>query len=480
MSFASLKLKNKNLPFFRFEKIGKKILITGETGKFLFLKEKDFLRFLKGKIKKTEPIYQELLSKGFLRQNLKKEKQKILLSFLSRNSNLLESGPSLHIIVPTLRCNYRCIYCQAAPIEKFPKNPDMDLDTAKATVDFIFSIKNPAMSIEFQGGEPLANWPIVKFIIKYARKKNEIAKKKLRIALVSNLSLLNEEKLSFLLKNSVAICTSLDGPRKIHNKNRPCPFGDSYYLTTRWIKRLKNLEKKLNKYLISALPTITKFSLEYPKEIVDEYRKWGFFEIHLRPLSYFGRAKISKSSLYYSPESFIKFWKKALNYMIYLNKKGEFVLERETKIMLQKILTDKNPNYTDLHSPCGAVFGQILYNFDGKILTCDEARMLGKESEKFVLGDVKKNNFLEIALSSKAKTMVLASCLESLSCDLCVFKPYCGVCPVKNYAYYGTLFPHIPSTDWCKIKKAQFEYIFQLLSKKDTAKILNSWVKFSK
>ena len=482
MSLQSPQVKNKNHNFFRFKKIDGKYLLTNEIGRYVFLNEKDFHAFLNGSLAKND-TYKILEERGFLNQSTPYQKYKFVRNYFSRNVNLFNNPvPSLHIIVPTLRCNYRCIYCQASSRSITDKIPDMNLETAKSVVDFIFSVPTPLITIEFQGGEPLARWPVVKFIIGYSLKKNKKAKKKLNFALVTNLSLMTDQYFSFLKKNLVSICTSLDGPPTVHNKNRPSPFGNSYLLTTKWIKKIQE-EKKRNSHekgrpLLSlhALPTITKFSLNYPKEIVDEYVKWGFREIHLRNLSYLGRAKINRKKIGYSAQKFITFWKKALDYILLLNKKGVFVTERETRIMIQKILTDINPNYTDLNSPCGAVCGQLLYNFDGKILTCDEARML--QEETFVLGNVRESKFEDIILHPLTRTMLIASCLDNLSCDLCVYKPYCGVCPVKNYGYHGNLFPHMRSTDWCKIKEAQLDYIFKLIQDQKNIEIFKKWITF--
>ena len=94
----------------------------------------------------------------------------------------------------------------------------------------------------------------------------------------------------------------------------------------------------------------------------------------------------------------------------------------------------------------------------------------------FLLGKI-TDNYKEIILNNKTKTMITASCLENTACDNCAYKPYCGVCVVKNYAYYGTLFPQILNTDHCKIKKAQFSYIFNKIQKEEEVKkIFESWV----
>ena len=43
----------------------------------------------------------------------------------------------------------------------------------------------------------------------------------------------------------------------------------------------------------------------------------------------------------------------------------------------------------ELRSPCGAGVGQMGYNFDGKVYTCDEGRMIGRMGDPiFEIGDV--------------------------------------------------------------------------------------------
>ena len=462
--------------FFRFKKFGQKYLLTNDIGHYIFLTPAQFRDFLSGILNYKSAICQELEEKGFIKDNFNSDQA--ISRYRHRDSNLFY-GTTLHIIVVTLGCNFRCIYCQASsrPVEE--KGYDMDLNTAKRVVDFIFKSPSPFITIEFQGGEPLVNWPVVKFIVEYARKKNKTEGKQLTISLVSNFSLMSEEKLKFLIKNKVSLCTSLDGPEKLHNKNRPWPEGKSYQITTLWIEKIKKLEKEREKkgekmYHLSALLTVSKNSLPFPKEIVDEYLKWGFDGMHLRPLSYLGLAKNFKEKVGYSIEEFMKFWKRAVDYIIRINLNGKLFLERGTGIMLQKILTETDSGYTDLRSPCGAVIGQMVYNYNGKIYTCDEGRMYPDDT--FLLGDIKKGNYENLLSCNKTKAMITASTLDNSPCDYCVYKPYCGVCPVLNYSIYGNLFTQLPNTDWCKRQREMFDYLFEKLQNKKIKKIFEEWV----
>ncbi len=443
-----------------------------------FLSPEEFQMLLKNELNESSDLYNELLRKGFIKKDLSEYGS--LKEDYRTQKNSLFAGPSLHIVAVTLRCNQNCIYCQASARNLKDEGFDMDIETAKKTVDRIFETPSDLIVIEFQGGEPMTNWEVVKYIIEYAREKEEETGKDLSFSLVTNLSLMTEEKLDYLTDKMVGICTSLDGPEKVHNTNRPFPEGNSYQETIHWIKKYREKQKegaKTEDYLtdINALVTISKVSLDYHEEIIDEYLRLGFRAVHLRPLSYLGNsAGEFKDKMGYSTEEFFAFWKKAMDYILKLNKNGIEFYERETEIKLKKILSRKDPGYTDLSSPCGAAIGQMLYDYDGTVYTCDEGRMI--EDDIFKIGDVYENDYEDMIGSETTQAVVTASLLDNQTCDSCAYKPFCGVCPVKNYSLYGTLFPQIQNTGWCKLQKLQFEYIFSKLQGDEVKEIFESWV----
>ena len=266
-------LKNKKASFFRFQKIGKKYLIINIIGNFLFLTPKEFNNFISGTIKEDSKLYQTLKEKGFLKDSMDSLVETIIK--YRRKHDFLYTGPSLHIIVISLNCNYRCVYCQASSRyykDKGRKKFDMDRATAKKVVNTIFESPAKSLTIEFQGGEPLINWPMVKFIIEYAEELNKKAHKDLLFTMVSNLSLMTDEIFAYCRKHQVALTTSLDGPEFLHNLNRPYPEVNSYQATTEWIKKIKADEKKHPRdvYYLNALLTVSRNSLKYPREIIDE------------------------------------------------------------------------------------------------------------------------------------------------------------------------------------------------------------------
>ena len=90
----------------------------------------------------------------------------LLANKLRSRKAYLDSFTALHMIVVTLRCNCACKYCHASSKGNNKDNLyDMDEETAYRTVDFIMQTPSKSIKIEFQGGEPMVNYPSVEKII---------------------------------------------------------------------------------------------------------------------------------------------------------------------------------------------------------------------------------------------------------------------------------------------------------------------------
>ncbi len=449
----------------RFKTLRGKYLLTTDTGAWILLNKSAYLNLKNNKIKK--PLFNLLEEKGIIitKNNIEKvvSDQRERLDFLFR-------GASLHIILPTLRCNHKCVYCHSAAQDADKKKFDMDKKTIDKTLDFIFQTPAKAITIEFQGGDALLRADSFKYTVQKAKKLNKKFNKDVYFALVTNLTIMDEKIMDFLKKEKVRICTSLDGPKKIHDLNRIYTGHTSSYDAV--TKNLRLLKK--NKIPVSTLMVTTKHSLPHWKGIIDEYAKWGFTSIQLKYLNKLGFAKNTWGEIGYTVEEFLVFWKKAADYILELNKKGTYIEERYIKIILMKILSKKDPAFLDLRSPCGMVIGQMAYNHNGDIYSCDE----GRNFELFKLGNVKKDTYKGILSSEKSQQLISSSINDILVCDNCIYKPYCGHCPVMNYAEEGNLIPKLPSNSKCRYHKFAFDYVFEkLLFDKEARKIFFSWMK---
>lgn len=111
------------------------------------------------------------------------------------------------------------------------------------------------------------------------------------------------------------------------------------------------------------------------------------------------------------------------------------------------MLTNRDPNFLDERSPCGACVGQVAYNYDGKIYSCDEGRMLGRMGiHDFQMAEVTadpKQTYQDMIESDTTKIMVQASTLDGLpGYNDDVYKPYIGVCPIHSFKTTGNIYPN--------------------------------------
>lgn len=437
---------------YREMRINDKYLLTTDHGSWVVLDEEHYNSFKEGNL--DSHLFSLLRDKGFI---ISGNFDNVVCNY-RRKCSFLFSGTSLHIVIPTLRCNQGCVYCHANSKSSDAKGCDMDESVAKKTVDFIFQSPSKNIAIEFQGGEPLLNFGLVKYMVGYAKEKNKLFGKDLQLRLVTNLVSMTDEILDFIMREKIGLCTSLDGPELVHNRNR----GD-YDKVVAWVERIKKV------YPLNAMMVVTRNSLPYHREIIDEYVRLGFDAVWLRPAEPIGRASSSKDS-FYSPEEFLDFWKKSLAYLLEVNRE-RLLVENYSRVLLRKVLWDGDANFADLQSPCGAAISQLAYNYDGSIYTCDE----GRQYDVFKLGTV-DSSYKDVLASKDVSSIVTASINDSFVCDKCAFKPFCGVCPVCSYATSGDIVTRFPNSR-CEIFKGMFEFIFEkLTSDKEYSSMFMKWL----
>ncbi len=478
LNINNLKKIDNNTWFFRFKKFWDDYLITNDIAKYSFLSKDEFSNFISWWLKSWDK-YNELLEKNFIKNN---NYEKEMASAFALKNNFLAYWPSLHIVVTTLRCNHKCQYCHAAVAPMTAKEMDMTESTAKKVVDTIFFTSNPSLTIEFQWWESLVNWPIVKYIVEYAEVKAFHLKKNLTFALVSNLSLMDEEKLDYLISHNVQISTSLDWDEETHNFNRTFKEWNSFDKVTYWIKRIN--EEYVNRWIetkVWALLTVTKKTLPRYKEVIDTYVSLGLDGIFLRPLNPYGFAAAELEKLWYEPEEFIDFYKKSLEYIIEINKNWTIFKEALSSIYLSKILTPKDPNFLDERSPCWACIWQVAYNYDWKIYSCDEWRMLWRMwDQNFLMTEVTDSwaeTYKNMIESETTKIMVQASTLDWLpGYNDSVYKPYIWVCPIHSYKLSWNIIPTYAKDHKRILDYAVLDYLFNKIRNDADKSIFEKWL----
>lgn len=468
------------LPF-RFERFNdEEVLLTNEIGEYLFLLNSDFEKFIQYELDPKSDVFMNLASKHIATTDNVEDVVAMLATKFRTKKSILKNFTELHMVVPTLRCNSSCIYCQVKRNEQTDHSSDMTQETAKNVVRTIFECPSSVIKIEFQGGDPSTYFEMVKYIIEEAEWVNLRKKKCLEFIICTNITLLTPKMVKYLKKHKCQISTSLDGPKDIHDTNRPLQDKtlDHHAIFENNIKMIRNIWG--DNECVGALMTTSKYSLGHFPEIVDEYVRLGINCISFRSLNPYGFAKQYKEKVAYPIEEFVKNYIIGLDYVIELNKKGTFIIEGFASLLLKRILTPFATGFVDLQSPAGVGISGAIYDYDGSVYVADEGRMMARMgNDIFKIGNVNNNSYQEMFNGEKLHSIIHQANTECLpGCSDCVFQPYCGADPVRNLSEQKDMIGHRPTNEMCKKTKAILKYLFEKLKENDpnTMKVFWSWI----
>jgi uncharacterized protein len=460
----------------RFERLGNNRFLVGNiVGDLLLLDGDELDRLVSLRITPGDGLYERAFEKLLIsRKGRLSQLQLLALRLRSRMAFLQEATP-LHIFVVTLRCEHSCPYCQVSRRSVDRGRFDMSEETARRAIDVALSAPASKIKVEFQGGEPLLNFELIRKIVAIVQERAPGRNKTVEFVIASNLVLLTEEVLAFCGDNNVLLSTSLDGPADLHNRNRPRPGGNSHELAVAGIQRA---QAALGRSQVGALMTTTDASLQRVEEIIDEYLRLDLDGIFLRPLSPYGFAIKTKQYHRYGGRQWLNFYERGLRYIIDVNRRGRHFPEFYATLLVKRMLSDTPIGYVDLRSPAGIGLGALVYNYDGKVFASDEGRMLAEMGDRtFELGDLRTDDYKSLILSDKLVDLIgrtLTQCAPQ--CSTCVFEPHCGADPVYHHATQGDALGIKPFSDFCNRQKSVLQLLFEILDGGgQDAAILRRW-----
>lgn len=464
------------LPF-NFSRLDERYLLSNDAGDYCLLRREELQALVDGRLDRRSALYRELRSKHFL-YDADSDAALDLLALKVRTRHApIRQFTGLHIFVVTLRCDYSCRYCQVSRQTQDTAAYDMDEETALRALDFVFRTPSEFVKIEFQGGEPLLNFPLIERIVEEAVHINGTARRNLEFVIATNLTFLDERVLAFCERHDIYISTSLDGPAALHDANRPRPGRDGHRRTREAIECVR---RRLGPDKVAALMTTTERSLKRPRAIIDEYLEAGFNSVFLRPISPYGFAVKTRQAQKYDLEHFFAFYQEAMDYILEINRRGVPFVEQYSTLVLQKLLSPYPTTYVDLQSPAGAAISAVVFNYDGGVYASDESRMLAEMGDQtFRLGDVRHDSYEAMMLNPT----LLAALEDSLTysapeCFQCAFQPYCGSDPVYHHATQGDWVGHKAHSAFCERTKRITGYLIRKLED-DPAdrRVLMEWVR---
>jgi His-Xaa-Ser system radical SAM maturase HxsB len=443
------------------------------VGEYIVISSSEFDDLIGKKLRQDSTAYADLIGRHFIAEEGSKVHLNLLATKYRTKLTRRPDLTSLFLFVVTLRCDHSCGYCQVSRVSEDKGTFDMTEETADRAIEIMLESPSHYLKIEFQGGEPLLNFSLIKHITR--RVKALAPDRSLSFVITSNLSLLTEEIVEFCAKEDIYFSTSLDGPSDLHNANRPRPSHDGY---ARVMAGIDLIRRRIGPNAVSALMTTTAQSLVQPEAIIDKYVCRGFQSIFLRFISPYGFAVKSRAQIGYETDEYLRFYKHGLNYILELNRAGTYFRETYATLLLRRILTPFADGYVDLQSPAGLGLSVLAYNYNGNVYVSDEGRMMAEMgTEELRLGTVKES-YQELLLKQSFQDMLSSTMTEGVpGCSDCAFQPWCGSDPAFHLRTQGDAIGHKPTSAFCQRQMAIFHHLLELLEDSSTASILKSWLR---
>ncbi|MEX5562595.1 His-Xaa-Ser system radical SAM maturase HxsB [Pseudophaeobacter sp. 1A16562] len=442
----------------------RRVIMADDSGSY-FIAHQDFVeRYAVGQLSRADTAF--LREKG---HTFRTEGDLSHTAFMSRwaQRQYVGGGPAYVILIPTLRCDLKCSYCQVSRAPLASKGFDWSDETLEQTLGFLDQLPGDEIQIEFQGGEPFLRIDHLKAVSEFARQRFRSA----RFVVCTNLQTLNDDIADFIKSDDVFISTSLDGPHHVHTRNRTA----NPELTQEFHRNLARVIDLVGSERVSALPTIDITDPPAAEELIASYEQFGFKSLYLRPVNYQGFArKIHPAAR--ASESWSTYYRDFIDALIaHTARTGRVMEEFYLTHCLRRVLGPGADNHTDLRNPNIPSGANAVVDFNGLIYPSDEARMLARIKQvDLSIGSVAEG------LDQDKLSLLAPGHINNFDpdCIHCPYQPFCGTDPIDDLSRSGRI--DLPRGDswFCQRHLGVFDLAFDLLYSDDPAvqHTLSKWL----
>lgn len=362
------------------------------------------------------------------------------------------------ILVPTLRCNLNCSYCQVSRVNEGTAGYDWGAAELGNVLAFLGALQTRSIKIEFQGGEPFLRLDLLEAVRNFCTGHFD----KCSFVVCTNLQNLTPDILNFIEYPDVFVSTSLDGGPGTHTRQRT----NDMELTREFRMNLREVVSRFGTQKISALPTVDFLNPPSYEELITAFTDYGISEIYLRPINYQGFARKVFSDVADNADIWTSYYLGFIDHLIKLNahagapKFSEYYFS----LCLRRILAAGHDSHVDLRNPNYLAQDYIVIDHDGAFYPTDEARMVTRTGLiDLSVGDLEHG----LNRSKVAQLNQYASNDAFEECRRCPYQAFCGTDIVDDISRYGTIDVPKDQTWFCRVHTAIFDRAFQLLSAKD-------------
>ncbi len=384
--------------------LGGRVLITDELGRWALLTRPEYDRYLAG-LKPADPLWSRLQARGFLAEAFdfdaaaRRQFERGLLSW---------KGPSSHVI-----------------LLDGPAGA-LSLDRAREIVEFIFRCPGPQLALELVFTDASSCWPVLWFIVQYARRKGEWSRRP--VFLVARGRRMTPEQADFLRAHGVTRSATLELDGKPEMGKAP-PFR----------------AQRARAYL--------KPGAAEPRAWAQWFEKWGFESVLLLP------AALDEKS--------------AADLVAFHGEFLEWLLEHGEEANLRDVWTLSFLAGRLWSLPGVDALEQLAYDAAGRVFTSEEAAAGAVE---LCLGTVGELRYPDIALRPATRAVIAASHPDNQPlCSQCVYRPYCTVPPSLALRLQGSLWGQTPVSSACALHMGILDHIFGHFVDEKWLILLDKW-----
>lgn len=363
------------------------------------------------------------------------------------------------ILVPTLRCNLSCSYCQVSRVAERSTGFDWNEATLAAVLRLIDGLETERVKIEFQGGEPTLRPDLIRAVIDRCERISIR-----QFVICTNLQRIDDDVLALFDRPDVFISTSLDGDAATHAKQRT---GDGA-TTDAFLANLRFVLDRYGPTKVSALPTVDPARLPDMDGLIDSYAAHGIDGVFLRPINYQGFARKRHAEVRELDAAWRDYHSAFVRRLIERNWEDRSRVLEETyfSICLRRVFQPGADRHVDLRDPNPVGVDYVVVDHDGRVYPTDEARMLTRSGViDLAIGDV----FDGWETEARDRLNAHATNRFDPTCMGCAYQPFCGRDLVDDLSRYGRIDLPRHETEFCRRHLAMFDLVFELIYSADPA-----------
>ncbi|MDO1583609.1 His-Xaa-Ser system radical SAM maturase HxsB [Rhizobium oryzicola] len=359
------------------------------------------------------------------------------------------------ILVPTLRCNLSCAYCQVSRVNENTPGHDWSNETLAAVIAWLESLSTKEIKIEFQGGEPLLRLDLLEKVRSFVRSRFEHSS----FVVCTNLQEVTEEAWDFLASDDTNVSTSLDPTVDLHQRHRTVGSASTQQF-------LRNLRRAVDQFpaRVSALPTFDIDALPDPSAVIETYASFGLASIYLRAVNHQGFAR-KRFRTRETLQTWVSYVRAFIAALIDYNWNSESPMEEYYfSHCLRRVIRGGHDAHVDLRNPNIVGKSYVVVDHDGAFYPTDEARMMSRLGQiDLRMGNVRDGMDRRVVDTVNAE----ATNLFDADCIHCPYQAFCGVDLIDDLSRYGRIDLPRHETNFCQRHMAIFDLAFELLYSND-------------